>query len=138
MATINNRSSQALREGLVLADDLLFASQVQGLARAAGVALKWTRTIDQALALAAATPPACIILDVHVVGEGLAGFISSLATKCKPAPLLIGFGSHVDAASLQRARDAGCTLVLPRSKLVQELIARLAAAKWGEEPAPAI
>jgi ActR/RegA family two-component response regulator len=116
----------APREGIILADDLLFASQIQGLARAAGVTLKWSKTTEQALALAAVNPPACLIMDLHLLGDRLVDFIASLGSVGTPLPLLIGFGSHVDAALLQRGRDAGCTIVLPRSKLVHELTARLA------------
>ena len=36
-------------------------------------------------------------------------------------PTIIGYGSHVDTATLKAARDAGCDVVLPRSKFVEEL-----------------
>ena len=34
---------------------------------------------------------------------------------------VVGYGSHVDAATLHAARVAGCDPVLPRSKFVEEL-----------------
>jgi hypothetical protein len=38
---------------------------------------------------------------------------------------VLAFGSHVDAARLQQARDAGCAEVMPRSRLSNELPALL-------------
>ena len=36
-------------------------------------------------------------------------------------PRMVAYGSHVDAAVLRAAREAGCDPVLPRSKFVEEL-----------------
>ncbi len=116
-----------LRPGLVVADDLMFASQIQGLARTAGFQLAWARNADQAVAQANASKPACVVIDVNLIGPGIEGLVASLKATKAPVPILIGFGSHVDAASLQRARAAGCDHVLPRSKLVQDLATNLQA-----------
>ena len=115
------------RTGLILVDDLMFASQIQGLARSAGFHLQWVRNSEKALAQAEATRPSCIILDVNLLGAAIDDFVTAIKALPDPAPTLIGFGSHVDAASLHHARDAGCNLVLPRSKLVQELAIKLTA-----------
>ncbi len=111
--------------GLILVDDLMFASQIQGLARTAGIQLQWVRSADKALELARTGRPACIILDVNLVGSAIGELVTGLKTAGDSVPVLIGFGSHVDAASLHRAREAGCDLVLPRSKLVQDIAANL-------------
>jgi hypothetical protein len=34
---------------------------------------------------------------------------------------VVAYGSHVDTATLRAAREAGCDVVLPRSKFVEEL-----------------
>jgi DNA-binding response OmpR family regulator len=115
------------RTGLILVDDLMFASQIQGLARTAGVKMQWVRNSEQAAELCRSTSPACVILDVNLLGAAITDFVMAIKALGEPAPILIGFGSHVDAASLQHARNAGCNLVMPRSKLVQEL-----SAKWTE------
>ena len=73
---------------------------------------------------AAAAKSTCIILDVNFLGAA-GDFVATIKSLGDPVPKLIGFGSHVDAAGLQRARDAGCNLVMPRSKLVQELATKL-------------
>jgi len=38
-----------------------------------------------------------------------------------PPPRIIAYGSHVDVATLKRAREAGCDRVMPRSQFVEEL-----------------
>lgn len=111
--------------GFILVDDLMFASQVQGLARSAGVHLQWARNAAQALEQCQISRPACVILDVNLIGAAIGDLVASFKALGESVPVLIGFGSHVDAASLHRARDAGCDLVMPRSKLVQELAAKL-------------
>ncbi len=120
----------APRSGLILVDDLMFASQIQGLVRPAGVNLQWVRTAEKALAQAKAVKPACVVLDVNLLGTAIGDFVTAIKALGEPPPALIGFGSHVDAGSLQQARDAGCNLVLPRSKLVQEIGSGLP--KWIE------
>lgn len=42
---------------------------------------------------------------------------------------LVAYGSHVDTARLQEAKQAGCDLVLPRSEFVNRLPAMLNEAK---------
>jgi hypothetical protein len=42
-------------------------------------------------------------------------------------PRVIAYGSHVEAATLHAAREAGCDLVLPRSRFVEELPVSLGA-----------
>ena len=116
-----------LRPGLVVADDLMFASQIQGLARTAGFQLAWARNADQAVAQANASKPACVVIDVNLIGPGIEELVSNLKAMKGAVPILIGYGSHVDAASLQRPREAGCDHVLPRSKLVQDLETHLQA-----------
>jgi CheY-like chemotaxis protein len=115
------------RTGLILVDDLMFASQIQGLARPTGINLQWVRNSEKALAQARAAPPACIILDVNLLGAEVDEFVTAIRALGEPAPALIGFGSHVDAASLHHAREAGCKLVMPRSKIVQEIAINLPA-----------
>jgi DNA-binding response OmpR family regulator len=119
------RSPTALKTGLILVDDLMFASQIQSLARSAGFQLQWVRNAEKALAQAQANRPVCVILDVNLIGEEIDNLVVGLKGTGGSASAVIGFGSHVDATSLQRARAAGCDLVMPRSKLVQEIAANL-------------
>jgi hypothetical protein len=61
----------------------------------------------------------------------VADLIRRLET-CSPVPRVVAYGSHVDAAGLRAAREAGGDVVLPRSKFVEELPHKLPT--WLSEP----
>ena len=110
--------------GLLLSDDLLFISRIAGTARALGVDIKSARNMTELLALAAASAPACVLLDLQNPGLDIAAIVQALKSTSKAT--IVGYGSHVDTATLKAARDAGCDIVLPRSKFVEELPTQLA------------
>src|SRR5438270_8411893 len=100
--------------GVLLADDLMFVSRITGTARSLGLSMKSVRTSAALLAEAGAQAPACVIVDLQNAGLDIAALVRAL--KAGGQPFIVGYGSHVDAATLKAARDAGCDLVLPRSK----------------------
>jgi DNA-binding NarL/FixJ family response regulator len=104
--------------GYMLSDDLMFTSRVRAIARAAKLEVQNARSIDQLSKLMAATTPRCIIIDLQNPGMSISDLMQALP---QPRPFVVGYGSHVDTATLQAARDAGCNLVLTRSKFVDEL-----------------
>lgn len=113
---------------LVLSDDLLDSSRVGGHARAAGLDVLACR--DSAGLLAAvARGPALAVLDLHNPTLDAAAVVPALkAAGCR----VVGYGSHVDAARLRAARQAGCDEVLPRSAFFDGLEDRLRA--WTRGP----
>jgi CheY-like chemotaxis protein len=104
--------------GYHLSDDLMFTSRVAGTARTFGLEVKTARSADQLGNLIASAPPQCLLIDLQNPGLAIADLIKSLP---QPRPFVVAYGSHVDNATLKAARDAGCDLVLPRSKFVEEL-----------------
>jgi CheY-like chemotaxis protein len=107
--------------GLLLCDDLLFASKVTATAAAHGLAVRVCKT-PVALAQGLTAAPAAVILDLQTPGLDVAGLLAGMRD---PRPKVIGFGSHVDKATLEAARTAGCDEVVPRSKFVKELDEKL-------------
>lgn len=110
--------------GLLLCDDLIFTSRIVGTAKALGLTLRAVKTADELRLFARQTPPRCVILDLHAPGLAIAELVAELRTLT-PAPFLVGYGSHVDTETLKAARDAGCDVVWPRSKFVDELASAL-------------
>ena len=106
--------------GLLLCDDLIFASKVTATARAHGLSVRVARSPEQLAVLAAREWPAGVVLDLHVPGLDVAEVVRLFRGQ-EPVPRLVGFGSHVDAERLRAARLAGCDLVLPRSAFVAKL-----------------
>ena len=105
--------------GLLLCDDLLFASKVTATAAAHGLAVTVRKSPEELLAAAAANPPAGVIVDLHTPGLEIETLIVRLNAT---GPVrVIGFGSHVDKETLAAAKAAGCNEVMPRSKFVKEL-----------------
>ncbi len=107
--------------GLLLCDDLLFASRITGEARALGLTVTPARSVDQLVELARQQAPSCVVVDLACPGLVLDDLFRRLGDVCSPTPRVVAYGSHVDAAGLRAARSAGCDPVLPRSKFVEEL-----------------
>lgn len=109
--------------GVMLSDDLIFFSRVAGTARANGLVVKQTRTADELLRRVGETNPGGVLLDLHNETLDLPAVLASLKTIGVRS---IAYGSHVDAARLRSAREAGCDLVMPRSQFVDKLETDLA------------
>ena len=107
--------------GLLLCDDLLFASRITGEARALDLTVTPVRSLDQLLELARREAPSCVLIDLAFPGLVLADLFRRLGEVCDPPLRVVAYGSHVDADGLRAARSAGCDPVLPRSKFVEEL-----------------
>ena len=110
---------------LVLCDDLLFWSKIQGAARAAGVPVVRLRTSSSA-------PSEVRRVLVDLQATSLDPF--QLPTQWKEGPELVAFASHVDLQAQERARRAGFHRVLARSAFVRELPELLTRPR--EDPGP--
>jgi hypothetical protein len=91
---------------LALVEELMLASRVEGALRAAGheVTLASPPGPDQAFDL--------IVCDLDVTDP------ETLSARPEPA---IGFYSHVDVETRERAVASGMDLVIPRSRMSREL-----------------
>jgi DNA-binding NarL/FixJ family response regulator len=118
--------------GVILCDDLIFVSKVQGVARAHGFAVVPAKTADAAATHAKAIAAKVVLIDLHTSGLELIPFLAALTADDR-RPYVVGFGSHVDKKLLNSARSAGCDLVMPRSQFVSVLEADLP--KWLSPPA---
>lgn len=109
-----------LSVGYLLSDDLIFSSRIGGTARDHGLTILAARSVEALVALARQRPPRCVFVDLAQPELNIADLVHTIR-KLHPDCRFIAYGSHVDAASLRRAREVGCDVVLPRSKFVQEL-----------------
>ncbi len=112
---------QAGPVGLLLCDDMIFTSRITGTGRDLGVVVKPARSAEALLALAQKQTPRCVIVDLANPGLDVAALLRRLGEVCAPMPFVAAYGSHVDTATLRAAREAGCDIVWPRSKFVEEL-----------------
>src|SRR5262249_28090822 len=66
-------------------------------------------------------PPSLLIFDLNNVNAKPLTAIPKLKSKLKKGTSIIGFLSHVQGDLKQRAHEAGCDMVLPRSAFSQNL-----------------
>lgn len=99
---------------LLLARDLILGSRIAAHAEAANVPLRTLRDP----ALLAGTAGVRLLVDLN-----LSGAIEAAAAwrALDPARITIGFVSHVDAATIQRAKEQQIDRVLARSAFVRLL-----------------
>ncbi len=109
--------------GLLLSDDLLFKSRIIGTAKSLGLEIIAVSKAAELVARAQAEKPACVLIDLQNPGLDLVALVGSLKTEGNPN--IVAYGSHVDTACLQAAREGGCDVVLPRSKFVDVLPSEL-------------
>lgn len=110
--------------GLLLCDDLIFTSRIGAAAKTLGLLLRSSKTVAELRQFLQQSPPLCVILDLQTPGLNIDEIAQAIAALT-PRPFLVGYGSHVDTATLKTARAAGCDIVWPRSKFVDELAASL-------------
>ena len=107
--------------GLLLSDDMIFSSRITGTAQALGLKVNAVKSAKNLMAQAKERMPTCVILDLSHPDLRVPEPIGELQEVCSPMPRLVAYGSHVDAAALRAAREAGCNIVLPRSAFVEQL-----------------
>ena len=107
---------------LAAVDDLMFKVKILETAKQVGARVATASTAADALARARAERPALIILDLHSAPCAPLDVLEALKADpdLKTIPTL-GFFSHVEAEVGQRALEAGCDQVLPRSAFSAKL-----------------
>jgi len=122
---------------VLLTDDLMTASRVEGAARRAGVTLV---TCSDAAGVATRCNEQQVdrlIVDLSSGSGDVATIIERLSAASARRPLMIAFGPHVHEKLLTAAAEAGCEQVVSRGQFFAELdtmFARLANAAAGPVP----
>ena len=107
---------------LAVVDDLLFQSKIRATAQASGREITFVRRRDAAIAAMTGRRPDLVILDLDRDALDPIGLIGEMKQAPELAAIpIVGFGSHVQTARLQSAREAGCDRVMARSGFVAAL-----------------
>jgi DNA-binding NtrC family response regulator len=112
---------------LALVDDLFFQAKLVETAKQLGVELRTCANSDALMAEIAKDKPRLVVVDLNARQNPIAA-VERLSGNSETIPTL-GFLSHVQVDLAQRARQAGCHDVMPRSKFTQELATILAQVK---------
>lgn len=106
---------------LAVLDDLFFTVKINEAAKRAGVPVEFVKSAKDAMDKAQANPPV-IILDLNCTSLDPLQLIEDLKSNASLKRIrLIGFVSHVQAELIQKAREAGCDVVLARSAFSKNL-----------------
>ncbi len=111
--------SQSSRAVLALIPDMMFGTRVRDVLQQLG----YTPLVFETTAAAqAALQPdlALVILDLRGPIDATAAFVAQIKAFDATLPVL-AFGSHVDVARQQAARQAGCDRVVANSKFSSDL-----------------
>jgi DNA-binding NarL/FixJ family response regulator len=119
-----------MADAIALIDDLFFLAKVHETAKHTGVTLETASTGEQLLKAAEGSPAALILVDLNAK-RGALSAVEHLCSASAPSNprRVIAFLSHVQTDLAERARAAGCTDVMPRSKFTQNLAEILRGAK---------
>lgn len=114
---------------VAMVDDLFFQAKILETARHVGVEVKTVASSEALLAQMADSrdAPALVLVDLNARGGGVAAVEKLRAGGNQVA--VVAFLSHVQVELAERARAAGCTEVMPRSKFTQNLAQILSRAK---------
>ena len=109
----DDNASAATAPVLVLVRDLLFASKIAATARTISIPIMTVRDPGQL----GARPGRLVIVDLNQPGA----MEAAVEWKRVTGGEIIGFVSHVDEPTIERARASGFDRVLARSQFVQQL-----------------
>ena len=121
---------------LLLVDDLFFRAKIAETARHLGVELEAANSVEALVEKALPAPsesnsagalPGLIVVDLNARGNPIDA-LDRLKAAGNQTPV-IAFLSHVQTELAERARVAGCSEIMPRSKFTQDLAAILGRAK---------
>ncbi len=112
---------------VVLIDDVFFQAKLYETAKQVGVELRACASPEALAAEINRESPKLVIVDLNARADPLAA-IERLQAAGAPRNI-IGFFSHVQTELAERARAAGCSNLMPRSKFTQSLATILAEAK---------
>src|SRR5688572_25953682 len=98
---------------IALVSDLIFSSRITTAAKSAGAKVQILRKPEQI----AGTEGTLLLADLNVDGAAPA----AAAWSKQPGRRVVGFVSHMDAAVIAGAREAGVEEIVARSRFIQIL-----------------
>ncbi len=107
--------------GLLISRDLLFISKIRGTASELGCTILVADDDTKARSYIQAYNPRVVFVDLASGAMTSPSALQGYRQLVDSHSTFIAFGSHVDRPTLEAARNAGCEIVLPRSRFVAEL-----------------
>lgn len=102
---------------VLLSNDLMFTSKIEGAVRSLGGRLYTTSDTQASANFASSETATLLIIDLTLPGVDLAQLLQSLPESVRT----LAYGPHVHEAKLAAASEAGCDLVVSRGELDRKL-----------------
>jgi hypothetical protein len=103
-------------------DDLFFMTKIQEIGRKLNVKVEFVKTEkDITDKLGEHEKPSLVIVDLNNLNSKPLTIIPKMKSKFKKGTTILGFVSHVQGELKQKAQEAGCDVVMPRSAFSQNL-----------------
>jgi DNA-binding NarL/FixJ family response regulator len=113
--------SHCNRIGILFCRDLIFTTKIQRTALELGYQIVVIGEVSKARSEIESIHPRLVLIDLAAGDLSSASSLSEYVAVAGPETWLVAFGPHVESESLARARNAGCQVVLPRSKFAGDL-----------------
>ncbi len=123
----DQKQKNMIRTVVAVVDDMFFVSKIRETGKAAGVVVKFPRTLEALRATIHDETPSLMIVDLHNRKIDPFDLAKQLRAdeRVKTIPM-IGFFSHVQTDLQKQAITAGYDQVLPRSLFARDLAKLLA------------
>ena len=105
---------------LILSNDFFFGSRLCEAVKAHGHQVSMTATLDTSAVPTAAPDWQLVVFDLTLQTVTIEEVVA-WRERLTSTPTLLAFGPHVRTGQLERAKEAGCELVLTRGQLDQQL-----------------
>lgn len=116
---------------LAAVNDLFFSSKIAETARGIGLTIEFVKSAEELATKLEREQAHLLIIDLNSAPFQPIETIAALKASPRPVTIL-GYLSHVQVDLKERAVQAGCDLVLPRSAFSQQLPELLL--KYGKPP----
>lgn len=103
-------------------DDLFFMTKIQEISRKLNVKVEFVKAEKDVFdKMGDEDKPSLIIIDLNNINSKPLTIIPKLKSRFKKGTTILGFVSHVQGELKQKAQEAGCDVVMPRSAFSQNL-----------------
>jgi DNA-binding response OmpR family regulator len=117
---------------LLVTNDLLAASRVEGAALRAGKSLRTLSSPDALSAEFDTAPPRLVLVDLNTPEIDVREIVRAAKCAGRSGPKIIAFGPHVHESRLAAARDAQCDVVVSRGQFFAQIDMLLGDSAIGE------
>lgn len=105
---------------LAVVTDLMLESRITEQGRALGYDVNVVSTAQAVRDAMVSAPPDVMVLDLQADGLSWEDVVTAAKEGAGGAVPILAYGQHTKPDILRAARDAGCVLAVPRSRLVEE------------------